>query len=226
MKKLLYLSLSLNFVLLALLFKDRTKRTNTDKASRTKKTPGRPDEMSLFTREQLQTLAKECEAKLPETERDKIKLLIDTETEQLAALQIETLKISLSRNKKLQSLFYTDDLREALIFACNGYDGTGRYIPVPQEVRYIMQNRTAINIYLEALGLEQIPKDANFFCLDVQTGWKTGWKRFDWNINVAFDELVDKQRILDKDGKFTDGEKQKVALFLLLKGWEHLFIEA
>lgn len=173
----------------------------------------------------LHQIANECEAKLPEEERGKVKILIDTDTHRLAALQIGEIRISLSREEKPQSLFYPNTFTEALILARNGYSGTGRYIPVPQEVRCVMQNRKVINVYLKALGLEQIPEDANFFCLAVQTGWDTGWKRFNWDIDIAFNILNGKQRVLNKDGNLTDYQGQEITLFLLLKGWEHLFTE-
>lgn len=229
MKKLCYLSLGLNlFLLAALCLKSKKKSLPPAKEE---KTPA--DETSLketvqtksalSVREGLRKIAVRCEEKLPPEDRGKISLLTDTETAAFVILQIDGLNISLCRDGKPQSLFYVDHLKAALSLACDGYAGTGRYIPVPKEVKLVLKNRKAINIYLEALELEQIPEHAEFCCLDVETGWNTGWKRFNWDVDEAFSRLKQKFRILNAKGELVKHKGQRTPLFLLLKGWEHLF---
>lgn len=228
MEKLCYLSLGLNIFLLAALCLKKKKKdlppakeeTPTDKTS----SKGIVQTKSgLSAREDLRKIAARCEKKLLPEDRGKITLLTDTETAAFVILQIDGLNISLCRDGKPQSLFYVNRLTTALSLARDGYAGTGRYIPVPEEVKCVLRNRKAINVYLKELGLEQIPEHAEFCCLDVETGWNTGWKRFNWDIDEAYSRLKKKFRILNAEGKLVKHEGQRTPLFLLLKGWEHLF---
>ena len=175
----------------------------------------------------MRTIAESCEAKLPEEERGKIKLLIDTDHARLAALKIGELRISLCRYGRNQSLFKINSFMDALKLAKNGYDGTGRYIPVPDEIEKILSQRHIINVYLEALELEQISEQDDFWCVDTVTGYPSGWKRFEWNEEIAFSRLYGKSGVRTHDGRYlaTVEQKSYINLFLLLKGWDHLFVE-
>lgn len=151
--------------------------------------------------------------------------------EHLAILQIGELKISVRRDGQNQSLFKVHSFFEALQLANNGYcvdnGNTGRYIPVPAELETILSYAHIINVYLKALGLEQIPEKGDFWCVDTKTGWNTGWKRFNWSVTEAFKRLHGKSRIRMSDGEllYEVEHEEIVNLFLLLKGWDYLFIE-
>lgn len=230
MEKILYLSLGLNLILLAIIWLQKKKAATPAKDEKTAVPPTSSEKAVENAprppfNEPLKRIADDCEAKLPEEERGKVKLLIEKDNNRLAALQICGLRISLCREAKFQSLFDTDNLLEALELACNGYDGTGRYIPVPAEVKIVLNHRKTINVYLKALGLEQIPENEEFCCLDVETGWNTGWKRFDWDPQEAFCRLRKKFRTFSEREGLRVHKGQRTKLFLLLKGWEHLFTE-
>lgn len=230
MEKILYLSLGLNLILLAIIWLQKKKAAAPAKDEKTAVPPTSSEKAAETAsrppfNEPLKRIADDCEAKLPEEERGKVKLLIEKGNNRLAALQICGLRISLCREAKLQSLFDTDNLLEALELACNGYEGTGRYIPVPREVKCILQNRKTINVYFKALGLEEIPENAEFCCLDVETGWNTGWKRFNWDTKEAFYRLSKKFRTFSENEDLRLHKGQRTKLFLLLKGWEYMFAE-
>ncbi len=229
METLLYLSLGLNLILLWFIARKQTKK---EKQTVPKQSPSEPQKPRPIVNAQLRTIAEACEAKLPEEDRGKVKLLVhEKKTEQVAILQIGELKISLCRDNKNQSLFKIHSFMEALKLANKGYEvnglGTGRYIPVPQEVELILSQRHIINVYFEALGLEQISDEDDFWCVDTETGWNTGWKRFSWNVAIAFERLHRKSKIRTSDGEYLSQveHEDKVNLFLLLKGWEYLFVE-
>lgn len=228
MEILLYLSLGLNLVLLFFILPSKTGK----KPENTKDQQNPTRTESSFTprpvvNTSLRTIAESCEAKLPEEERGKIKLLIDTDHARLAALKIGELRISLCRYGRNQSLFKINSFMDALKLAKNGYDGTGRYIPVPDEIEKILSQRHIINVYLEALELEQISEQDDFWCVDTVTGYPSGWKRFEWNEEIAFSRLYGKSGVRTHDGRYlaTVEQKSYINLFLLLKGWDHLFVE-
>lgn len=230
METLFYVSLGINLVLIWFLVR-QSKRTET--AKKAPKQHAAPPEAKPKPRPvvnaQLRTIAEACEAKLPQEDRGKIKLLVkDDAPEKPAILQIGDLKLSLCRMEKPQSLFHISSFMEALTAACFGYNGTGRYIPIPKEVEQILSQRHIINVYLEALGLEKISEKEDYWCVDTETGWNTGWKRFQWDIAIAFERLHRKSRIRQPNGEYLTmvESEEKVNLFLLLKGWEHLFVEA
>lgn len=230
MEKILYLSLGLNLILLAIIWLQKKKGAVPAKDEDTAAPPTSSEKAAetVFRppfNEPLKRIADDCEAKLPEEQRGRVKLLVEKDNNRLAALQICGLRISLCREAKFQSLFDTNNLLEALELACNGYEGTGRYIPVPREVKCILQNRKTINVYFKALGLEEIPENAEFCCLDVETGWNTGWKRFNWDTKEAFYRLNKKFRTFSENDDLRLHKGQRTKLFLLLKGWEYMFAE-
>lgn len=234
MEILTYFNFGMNVVLILFLFcyltRSNKEKKHPDAAPIAKQDPQPAEEQkpSRVVNAQLQTIAEACEAKLPEADRGKVKLLVrDEKPEQLALLKIGNLYLSLCRDNKNQSLFKIDSFLEALRLANKGYSGTGRYIPIPEEVEFLLSQRRIINVYLEALGLEKISAEDDFWCVDVKAGWNTGWKRFDWSVDRAFVQLHAKSRIRMADGHYLAQtiSEDKVNLFLLCKGWEHLFIE-
>lgn len=234
METLFFLSVGLNIALIVLFFYRR--RPKTSQKSAEKQQPAAPvteQKTRSVVNAPLRAVAEVCEAKLSEEDRGKVKLLVHKDdTQHLAILQIGELKISLRRNDVNQSLFNLRSFYETLEWANNGYNVkglcTGRYIPVPEEVEFVLSQRHIINVYLEALGLEQISEKDDFWCVDTETGWNTGWKRFGWSVAKAFEKLHRKARIRTSDGAFLPQveAEDKAKLFLLLKGWEHLFVEA
>lgn len=230
METLFFLSVGLNIILIGLFFYRRKPKVS--QKSVEKQQPAAPvteQKPRPVVNAQLRAVAEVCEAKLSEEDRGKVKLLVyEYDIQHLAILQIGELKISLRRDNVSQSLFSLRSFYEALGMASDGYGGTGRYIPVPEEVEFVLSQRHIINVYLETLGLEQISEKDDFWCVDTETGWNTGWKRFDWSAAKAFEKLHRKARIRASDGAFLPQveAEDKAKLFLLLKGWEHLFVEA
>jgi len=230
METFLYLSLGLNIILLVICFANKKGMQELPKEKKlpTPEVPAQAKERPIIN-EQLKKIADECEAKLPEEDRGKVKLLVQYNNhKKLAILQIGDLRISLCRRGNNQSLFTINSFYEALQLARDGYDdGTARYIPVPSELETILAQRQIINVYLKALGLEQISEEDDFWCVNTETGWNTGWKRFDYDIDVAFKKLKHRSWIRTKKGQFlrlTD-RPENAKLFLLLKGWEHMYSE-
>lgn len=175
----------------------------------------------------LHDLAKKCNACLPSEYQGMIKILVEKKNpEQPAVLQIGLLNISLKREERNQSMFDVHTPLDALTMACYGYNGTGRYIPVPSELEYIIQNKDIINVYFQALGLEVISEEKKYWTVDTETGWNTGWKRFDWSIEKAYAKLKDKFKIWSQNKHADCRISEDTKLILLLKGWEHLFAEA
>ena len=177
---------------------------------------------------ELHELAKRCEAELPVEHRGLVKILIEKEFPDLpAALQIGDVKISIKRDNKNVSLFDVVSPRDVLNIARDGYNFTGRYVPVPCELETVLRNADVINVYFRALGLEEISCENDFWCACTETGWRTGWKRFDWSVDVALEKLGDKILVRRANAIFRNTPPKGVAkLFVLLKGWEHLFVEA
>lgn len=177
--------------------------------------------------EKLHSLALMCEEKLPRHYRGLIKILVESGKPELPAiLQVGNLKISIMRNGSNHSVLEAQSPLEAICLARDGYDGTGRYITVPSELEFIIRHKDAINVYLQALELEPISETADYWTVGVETGWNTGWKRFDWDVNVANKRLKNKFKIRTPDGYHVPRGHQDAKLILLLKGWEHLFVEA
>ncbi len=229
METLLYLSLGLNLILLTFLCRSYIrKKLQEHKTTRSQPAPETPPQPRPIVNAQLRTIAETCEAKLAEEDRGKVKLLVHyQDKEHLAILQIGELMISLRRNNENQSLFKINSFMEALTLAKYGYDGTARYIPVPAELESILAQRHIINVYLEALGLEKISEKEDFWCVDTETGWNTGWKRFNCDVNEAFSRLHCKSRVRTSESNYLHQTEHEefVNLLLLLKGWEYLFIE-
>ena len=72
--------------------------------------------------QRLHDLAEKCEAELPESFRNKVKILVEKESPELpAALQIGDIKISIKRYDENKSLFGVSNPMEALIIARDGY---------------------------------------------------------------------------------------------------------
>lgn len=194
----------------------------TEQPLKTAENPNQQEAVYLSFRE----LVAECEAKLPPQERGLIKLLVEKEYPSLPAiLQVGDLKISLKRFGFNRSLFEPCCVWEALTIARDGYNGTTRYIPVPKELEFILSKRDAINVYLQALGLETISAESTFWTVDIETGRNTGWKRFDCNIGTAFRKLRSRFRLRTPEGYDIASDNAQAKLLLLLKGWEHLFTE-
>ena len=174
----------------------------------------------------LHDLALRCESELPEIYRNQVSILIEKDDPYLpAALQIGNIKISIKRNNSTQSLYDVANPREALIIARDGYPGTGRYIPSPSELDFVLKKREILNVYLRALGLEEISIDDEFWCVNTEAGWNTGWKRFNWNIDEARRRLVGKFWVRDKKMYRKLPSNETAKLFVLLKGWEYKFVE-
>ncbi len=234
METILYLSLCLNLIFIGhLVHKKIPKRKNSKKDEPLPITPVVEQKPHSQASAALRVIADVCERQLEEKDRGKVKLLVhEDDPQHLAALQIGELRISLRRNNENLSLFHISSFRAALELARNGYCvkgfQTARYIPVPKEIEFILSQRHIINVYLKTMGLEQISEKDDFWCVDTETGWNTGWNRFGWNTTKAYDKLHRKSRVRTSDGNYIPQVacEDKVSLFLLLKGWEHLYFEA
>ena len=186
-----------------------------------------PKEENGTANEVLYALSQECEAKLPEESRGLIKILVEKSRPQYPAiLQIGDLKISLRRDGMNCSVLPANFCIDAVSMACHGYEGAGRYIPVPSELEYVMAHKDIINVYLQALGLEQISANDNFWVVDVSTGLNSGWKRFNWSVATAYEKLKNKFMLRTPAGYQSINESKGAKVILLLKGWDHLFVEA
>ena len=228
---LFYSSVVLNAILVLTVFyivclkRDKKKEPETSKEEVENEVPHKQDE-PIVKNQLLRDLAEKCEAELPEGFRNKVKILVEKEDpEKPAALQIGDIKISIKRYGENKSLFGVSNPMEALIIARDGYSGTGRYIPVPSELQFVIDNREVINVYLNALGLEEIFINDEFWCVDTATGWVTGWKRFHWSVDFAHSKLADKFLVRTKMTYKMLPSKNTAKLFVLLKGWDHLFAE-
>lgn len=230
-----YLSILLNAVLIIMLsmltFKMRQLSWNLPQRQKSEPEEEQPAASPPPVRnKRLHDLALACEAKLPAERRNMAKILVETDEPDLPALlQIGELKISLKRDGKNRSLYEVDSAAAALHIARYGHPGTGRYIPVPAEVEFVLAHLDIINTYLEALGLEVFFAQSKFWTVNTQTGYSTGWKRFNWDIKTALEKLQDKFQIRQSDGTYQTpppNQPAKAKLFVLLKGWEHLFAEA
>ena len=241
MSTLLYLSLTLNIILFCVIVRNNIKKrpsskkdeSNDEKINnvstdeppvKTNETPAATNSHSL--NRDLYTLAKECEEKLDPQFKGLIKILVEKNAPTIpAALKVGDVKLSLKRNEKIYSYFSISSPREALYIARDGYERTGRYIPVPKEVEYILAHTKAINVYLTALNLDKICNSDDFVCIQTETGWISGWKRFNWNIERVLEKLKNNFKVHTSEGykPFEDGQSAKV--FVLLQGWEYLFVE-
>ena len=97
---------------------------------------------------------------------------------------------------------------------------------ISENKEYVLKYQEPINVYLRALGLETISSEDRFWCVDTATGWITGWKRFRWDVTTALNALNDQFRIRTPNGYIALPYYPDTAkLFVLLKGWEHLFVE-
>ena len=232
METLLYLSLAINVMLSVFVVYRHFKTTpkiNQETLSQPAPEQPRPTptKQPQIINQHLHDLAIECEAKLPDTHRGLIKILVEKDYPELAAaLQIKDIRINLKRDEHPQSLFSVNSPRDALYIARDGHNDTGRYIPVPSEVELILKYQEPINVYLRALGLETISSEDRFWCVDTATGWITGWKRFRWDVTTALNALNNQFRIRTPNGYIALPYYPDTAkLFVLLKGWEHLFAE-
>ena len=235
METLFYLSLALNLFLLSAVFgffiAKSVKPKLTKVTSGTNVSPP-PEKIvqqakSVVINPMLTQLAYNCKKQLPPEFRDRIKILVNTDNpEHAAILQVDDLKISIRRAAQNQSLYNAQNPIDAINIARYGYDGTGRYIPVPKELKKVLELKPYINVYFKALGLEEISDNDEFWCVDTVTGYPTGWKRFGWSAETAYECLKDSFYVRTKNGemqKVCAGKNLKV--FVLLKGWEHLFTE-
>ena len=235
METMFYWSMALNGILLLTIvwllhsgqFSTKAEASAENKMRTAKNEVYRAEQENRVSNEVLYALGQECETKLPEQYRGFIKILIEKERPQYPAiLQVGDLKINLRREGASCSVLQADFCVDAVSMACYGYEGTGRYIPVPTELEYIMTYKDIINVYLQALGLEQISADDNFWTLDVETGWNSGWKRFNWSVATACEKLKNKFLLRTAAGYKNANESKGAKLILLLKGWDHLFVEA
>lgn len=178
--------------------------------------------------EELHKLAQECEEKLKPEERGLIKILIKYDDPTLPAmLKVGSLIISIIRDGVNKSLHDASSVLDAIAMARYGHDdgGTARYVPVPKELHFILEHYEAINVYLQALNLELIDPKDTFLCVNASTGYYTGWKRFGWSVEQANECLEKHFRLKHPDGFGRCPKTFSAKLFLLLKGWEHLFVE-
>ena len=178
--------------------------------------------------EELHKLAQECEEKLKPEERGLIKILIKYDDPTLPAmLKVGSLIISIIRDGVNKSLHDASSVLDAIAMARYGHDdgGTARYVPVPKELHFILEHYEAINVYLQALNLELIDPNDTFLCVNASTGYYTGWKRFGWSVERANECLEKHFRLKHPDGFGVCPKMFSAKLFLLLKGWEHLFVE-
>ena len=231
MNTLFYFSLALNVIFLLWLYFLLKKKTLTEESTIIEEetqeqavpTPKLPKIMNA----KLHKLAKECDAKLPIEYQGKVKILVEKDhPDKAAILQICNINISIRRLAYSKSILNAETALDAVSMACYGYEGTGRYIPVPSELEYILGYKNIINVYLQALGLEQISDENDYWTVDVETGWNTGWKRFGWNVEEAYDKLKDKFKVRTEETYINTTYHENGKLILLLKGWEQSFAEA
>ena len=174
----------------------------------------------------LRNLATKCEERLIPEHRNLVKILIEKDYPELAAiLQIEDLQISIKRDHKNQSMFNVYNVIYALNTARCGHSRSARYIPLRSEVEYILAHREVINVYLEELGLETISETDGFCFLDIPADQTFKWADYKWDLSIAFSQLKDKIKVLTPDGVCNDFSGRNAKLILLLKGWDHLFEE-
>ena len=226
MKKMFSLSLLLNVVLGGAIVWQRCKKSGLIPTKPLAKEKSLEDDKHLVN-PKLHYLAQECNAKLPPKYQGLIKILVEKDHPKLPAiLQVGDIKISLKRENHIQSMFIVQSPLDAISMACYGYEGTGRYITVPYELEYILEHKDIINVYLKALGVEPISQNENYWTVSVEMGWNTGWKRFSWSVSEAYEKLHKKFKVRTPNGYHTTDFDPEAKLILLLKGWEHCFVEA
>lgn len=231
MDTLFYLSLALNVLFLLWLYFLLRKKTPSKETAIIEEKPQEQaaptPELPKIRNAKLHKLAEECDAKLPIEYRGKVKILVENDyPDKPAILQIEGLNISIKRLAQPASILNAETALDAISMACYGYEGTGRYVPVPSELEYILGYKDIINVYLQALGLEQISNKDDYWTVDVETGWNTGWKRFGWSVEEAYNKLKDKFKVRTEKTYINTTYHENGKLILLLKGWEHRFAEA
>ena len=237
MVTLLCISLVLNVGLLAFIAYNRQKQRQTTKSSSTHETENKTVEETNQTsvqssapltmwNEHLRDLATSCEEKLLPEDRGLIKILIEREHPDFPAiLKVRNIMLSIKREESNISQFEVITPREALVLARDGYNGTARYLLTPDELKFVLKHYEAINVYLEALGLETIDPSNQFWCIDTITCWGTGWRRFDWSIDLALDYFENRFMTISKNSVTYRAKNVKGMLILKLSGWEHLFTE-
>ena len=240
METLFYLSLALNLLLLSAIVgfvisknaNSKTQKTTANKPVSIEPTSAQQEQtvqkqQPASVNPELYHLAYQCEKQLPEEFKNRIKILVETEYPEYAAiLQVDDIKISIRRNQRNQSVFGAQTPLDAISIARFGYERTGRYVPVPDELKKIWAMKDAVNVYLRALNLEEISENDEFWCVDTVTGCETGWKAFRWSVENAHEILKDNFYLYKGDGELQRccaGRNAKV--FVLLKGWEHLFTQ-
>ncbi|MBE6444802.1 MAG: hypothetical protein E7019_01910 [Alphaproteobacteria bacterium] len=238
MVTLLCISLVLNVGLLAFIAYNWQKQRQTTKSSSTHKTENKTVKETNQTsvqssapltmwNEHLRDLATSCEEKLLPEDRGLIKILIEREYPDFPAiLKVGNIMLSIKREESNVSQFEVITPREALVLARDGYNGTARYLLTPDELKFVLKHYEAINVYLEALGLETIDPSNQFWCINTTTNWTTGWKRFDYDIEVAFNHFKNRFMTISQHSMMYRAMRVKGKLILKLSGWEHLFCEA
>lgn len=226
MEKLIYCLLALSVIFAVAYLLHRLKK---DKQQTTPPPTSKPQETPDIIetlRSSWGDLITECEEKLDPRHRGLIKLVFEKENpDKPAALKIGNLKISLLRYGTFESLHLVSSPLEALYIARDGYHGTGRYIPIPEEVGFILSYQTAINVYLEALNLATLSSNDPYWCIDTTSGPETGWNKFGWNVNNVIAKLGDKFRVRTPSGYQNTPPHGVAYLFVLLKSWDYLFVE-
>ena len=102
---------------------------------------------------------------------------------------------------------------------------SARYVPTREEAEFILAHRDILNVYLKELGLEQISIKDEFWCVDIPSGWHQNWKDFKWSISDAYDKLNKYFVVLGPEENRKTPSKMDAKLFLLLHGWEDLYVE-
>lgn len=227
-----YLSIALNIALLAFIcYKWRSKKQANkleDIQPEEKQTPVQDSSSAPITiwNAHLRELAQKCEEKLPLEDRGLIKILIEREHPDFPAiLKVGDIMLSIKREESNISQFEVTTPREALVLARDGYNTTARYLLVPKELEFVLQHYKAINIYLDALGLETINPKNKFWSINTSTSWYSGWKRFNWNIDTALKHYNGFFMTVSEKGCTFEVHQAKAKLLLKLSGWEHLFCE-
>ncbi|MBE6451442.1 MAG: hypothetical protein E7016_05720 [Alphaproteobacteria bacterium] len=241
METLFYLSLALNLLLLGTIvgfvvsknITPKTQKTASNKPVLTEPTSVQQEQpvqkrQPVIVNPELYHLAYQCEKQLPEGFKNRIKILVETEYPEYAAiLQVDDIKISIRRNERNQSVFSAQTPLDAINIARFGYETTGRYVPVPDELKKILAMKDAVNVYLRALNLEEISENDEFWCVHTEAGCReTGWKALGWSAETAHKIFKNDFHLYKGDGQLQhcrDGQNAKV--FVLLKGWEHLFTQ-
>lgn len=237
MVTLLCISLVLNVGFLTFIAYNCQKQKQTTKSSSTHETENKTVEETYQTsvqssapltmwNEHLRDLAISCEEKLLPEDRGLIKILVEREHPDFPAiLKVGNIMLSIKREESNISQFDVSTPRETLVLARDGYNRTARYLLVPNEMEFVLKHYKAINVYLEALGLETINPKNKFWSINTSTSWYSGWKRFNWNIDTVLKHYNGFFMTVSEKGCTFNVHKAKAKLLLKLSGWEHLFCE-